>query len=857
MGSAALLARHLGIAALLALAAAPLAADEARDALPFYPPDADFDPDVPRPQDLIGHPLGHRIARNDMLNAYLARLGEVSERVHAEVIAHSHEGRPVMMLTITTPQNHRNLEQIRRRHLQGISGGDADADAPLVLWLNYGVHGAEVSSTDAILPVAYHLAAARGGEIERMLDNTVIILIGSFNPDGSNRQSSWNHIHGARVPVSDPRHRLHRTFWPGGRTNHYWFDLNRQWLLQQHPEPQGWVRQFHRWRPHILADYHEMGSPDSTYYFHPGVPGRTYQGIPARSMELLEELASHPRRFMDAEARLYFHEERFDNFYIGKGSTYPHMHGSIGILFEQAHTDGFKDSPYGILSLRDNIRTHYRTSLDVISGGLDMRAKLLAWHRQFAADAARDARADPVKAHIFQAPGDPALLHHALELLQRHRIEVRTTARAHRVAGREFAAGALIVRTGQPQYRLIKALFEAPTEFQSKIFYDVSAWTMPLAFGLDHAALRSVPGSLVGAVAPPAALAPAPMPGAAQVAYIFPWRHYYAPRALGRLLDAGIRPRVATKPVRISHLGRTIDLGRGAIMVPVGWQGGDADRRARLRAVLQDIARKDGITIYHMDSSWTSQTPGMDAGSGSFAAVRAPRVLLAVGDGINAYDAGEVWHLLDYRMQMATAMVDLDRISARTLAGYSHLVLPGGNYGRLGKRARDDIDQWIRGGGTLVGIRQGASFAHRALMGGKSAPGEGGMGRIPYGDKEQREGEQIIGGAIMAGDLDISHPIGYGYASTRLASHRNTRISFAPTGNPFAAVVRIADEPLLAGYASAENRRALAGRTMLMAERHGRGSIILFADNPNFRGWFYGTNKLFMNSLYFSTLFDN
>jgi hypothetical protein len=294
----------------------------ARDT-PFYSDSVSFDQTIPRPEEIIGHPLGHRIARNDLLVRYMETLAEISPRVSSEVIAYTHERRPIIGLTITSPENHNRIDEIRAAHValsDPNSSQELQDDMPVVTWLNYGVHGAEVSSTDSSMAVAYHLAAAQGSEIEASLEQSVIILIAVFNPDGNSRMSAWNHMHGATVPVTDPNHLLHNTFWPGGRTNHYWFDLNRQWLILQHPEPQGWVAKFHEWKPNITVDYHEMGA-NSTYYFHPGAPDRTFPLIPKESMELLDRVSDRPRSWLDSEQRLYFNEEGYDNYYIGKGST--------------------------------------------------------------------------------------------------------------------------------------------------------------------------------------------------------------------------------------------------------------------------------------------------------------------------------------------------------------------------------------------------------------------------------------------------------------------------------------------------------------------------------------------------------
>ncbi len=838
-----------------------LNAQQVERATPFYADNISYDPDIPRPESIIGHPLGHRIARNDLLVRYMRTIAELSPRVTVEDIAYTHEGRPILGLTITSPENHMRIDEIRDAHI-ALSDPDSEQevseDMPVITWLNYGVHGAEVSSTDSSMAVVYHLAAAQGSDIEETLENSVIILIAVFNPDGNSRMSAWNHMNGGYVPVSDPEHRLHNTFWPGGRTNHYWFDLNRQWLIIQHPEPRGWVAKFHEWRPNITVDYHEMGSA-STYYFHPGAPERTFPYIPARSMELLDQVSDRPRSWLDSEQRLYFHEEGFDNYYIGKGSTYPHMHASMGMLFEQASSVGLIDTPHGVLSFQDNIRTQYRTSLEMIRAGLEMKVELLQYQRDFSRQTAEMATEDDIKAYVFSSPGDDARAYHAIDILNRHQIEVKRLAEDIEIDGILYpAADSYVVETGQAQYRMIKALFELITEFEDETFYDVSAWTLPLAFDFDFSALsaRDIRGDVVGETFD-AEFPVASEPARASYAYLFDWSNYYAPRALYRLLEAGLLPKVATQPITISSNGTTVDLPAGAILVPLGWQGGDLSDD-EIHTLMGQIAEEDGIEVHAVDSGHTPQA-GMDLGSRNFASIPLPKVLLLVGEGIASYDAGEVWHQLDARMGIPVHMVNKRDLSGLDLHNYTHVVLVGGNHNDL-ESQKDEIDDWIRGGGTLVGIRQGASWAYDNVLYENSMDNSSGddseSERFDYADKDDIEAQDIIGGAIFAGDLDTTHPIGFGISNRSIASQRNTLIAFDPPENPWATLVEIPENALLSGFASAENQEELAGKAMAIAERHGRGSVILFADNPNFRAYFFGTNKLFTNSLFFSLAFN-
>ena len=358
-----------GLAVLLTLAT-PSVSTADPDA-PFYlPTGITYDTSVPTPRSVLGFVVGEWHVRHDQLATYMRVVAETSDRVKIEVTGRTHEQRPLLMLTISSAENLARLEEIRQAHLV-LSDPAAPApdtsDMPVVINLGYSVHGNEASGSNAALLVAYYLAAATGGEIERLLDNAIILLDPSLNPDGLARFAQWANMHRGRVLMADPNHREHREGWPNGRTNHYWFDLNRDWLLAQHPESHARLEQFHRWRPNVLIDVHEMGS-SSTYFFQPGVPNRKNPLTPETNVRLTEEIAGFHAEALDSLGSLYYSEETFDDFYYGKGSTYPDAHGSVGILFEQASIRGhLRSTSDGDLSFPFAIRNQLTTTLSTLS----------------------------------------------------------------------------------------------------------------------------------------------------------------------------------------------------------------------------------------------------------------------------------------------------------------------------------------------------------------------------------------------------------------------------------------------------------------------------------------------------------
>lgn len=850
---------------LLLLALAPIA--RAEPISWFTPAGVSYDPAIPTPEQVLGHGLGDKPVRHDMLVQYLRQVAELSDRLTVETAGYSHEGRPILFLVATSPANRARIEEIRAAHLalsDPSSGAEPAPDMPVVTWLNYGVHGAEASGMDAALPAVYHLAAARGPEIERQLAESVILITAVFNPDGHSRRVNHVYTWLSEARVTDPAHAAHN-LWIEARTNHYWFDLNRQWLFQTQPEPRAWMAKWHHWKPNVTVDYHEMGS-NSTYYFHPGVPTRKHPLIPDRSRELLSRMADFHAAFMDSEARLYYNEEGFDNYFVGKGSTYPHVNGSVGILFEAgAARGGAIETPNGIRTLADNIRTHFRTSLTSIEGARSLRGDLLDYRKRFFDEAMAAARADSRRAFVFTSP-DRARLRAFVSLLAANDVRVHELAEDVRAGGRLYPAGAsIVVPMEQPQYTLIRAMFDRVREFEEAVFYDVSGWTLPLAFGLDHSALsgRAYGPALLGAPASAETVA-APVPDRAPYGYVFEWHDFNAPRALYRLLAAGIRARVAISPFSALTTKGEIAFDRGTIFVPLAERAGDPERAHDL---VRSVAEREGIEVHAVLSG---RTPGVgsDFGAGqAFRTLRLPKPLLVFDGGIARYDAGEAWHLLDHRMNIPVTLVEKDRLAGVDLTRYTHIILPGGR-AAFDDRTVERLGRWIREqGGTLVAMRENAAFAQTALLqGGKTkkkdkdgsaAADKDEATRHDYAEMQLRDAEDVIGGAIFASDLDITHPLAFGHERRALASHRNTTLRLEAPDNPYATVARyVAEEPVLSGYASERRQTEIAGSPMLIAERSGRGSVILFADNPNFRAIFLGTQKLFMNSLFFSDSFS-
>ncbi|MCU0391083.1 MAG: M14 family metallopeptidase, partial [Thermoflexibacter sp.] len=683
--------------------------------LSYYLPDSvTYNPAIPTPESVIGHKVGQWHITHDKLVYYMRELAKSSDRIKIEQTGKSHEDRPQILLTITSAKNHANLEQIRQQHLE-LSNPSKSAsliidNMPVVVWQGYSIHGNEPSGVNAALLHAYYLAAAQGKSIDDLLDNTVILLDPAFNPDGINRFAHWANMHKSKHLVTDPQSREFNEVWPGGRFNHYWFDLNRDWLPAQHPESQNRLKKFHEWRPNILTDHHEMGS-NSTFFFQPGVPARTNPLTPAKNQELTGKIGKFHATFLDRIGSLYYSKEGFDDFYYGKGSTYPDIHGAVGILFEQGSSRGHaQETINGILTFPFTIRNQFTTSLSTLEAAKNLRKELLNFQRESFQTALQQANASPIKGYIVGDKNDKAKTYHFLELLERHQIEVYELKGKINVDNQEFESGsAFIIPTNQTQYRLITTIFQKETKFKDSLFYDVSAWTMPLAFNLPYGEIKSLNSTILGSKVSKANFPTGEVVGGkSEYAYLLEWDEYYAPKLAYEVLASGLIAKVATDPFEIITANGAMKFDYGTIMIPTKNQVKSPEEIYQL---IDKQAKINGLKVYAVKTGQVID--GIDLGSNSFSALEKPRVAMIVGAGVAPSDAGEIWHLADQRFGMPISQIDVNNFNGANLDKYNTLLMVSGSYNSINK---DKVKAWVQNGGTLVLFENAIQWGANGLV---------------------------------------------------------------------------------------------------------------------------------------------
>ena len=825
---------------------------------------------IPTPEEVTGVRVGERHWYHYEIVNYLNALAEASPRMVAlGEHARSYGGRPLVSYALSTPENLARLDEIKRAR-SAIINPEADVNLntqPAVLHMMYSIHGNEPSGANATPLVAYYLNAALDDALLAQLEDVVIIFNPMLNPDGLDRFAYWSNAHRGVNPSFDSNDREHVQSVPNGRTNYYWFDLNRDWLPHQHPESRGRLALFHEWKPNVQLDFHEQGS-NSNFFFMPGKPERTNPLTPKINQLLTAKIGEYHAAAFDAEGVRFFTEEGYDDFFMGKGSTYPDLFGTVGILFEQPSSRGAGQSTLnGKLTFPFSISNQFRASLSSLKATAELKDELLDYQRNFYAKQKRS------RGHyLASAEGDSTRLQEFVRILKGHQIEVETLANDVTAEGQVFKAGqAIAIPLDQPQATYLETLWRAQLEFEENVFYDVSTWTLPWAFNLSHTR-EPVRNAKTKALAPSEAgqtLALAQSP----IGYLIDWRDANSPALLYDLLEAGANVRVAKAPfTALTTNEGAVNFGYGTLFVAPELE--EPIPEAALSRLSEAVSK--GLGVYPAASSYTPE--GIDLGSRDFDVLSLPNVVLVTGPGTSAYGTGEIWHLLDRRVDMPITMVDSHNLKRVELDRYTHVIMTtplraAGATAQLDAFVKNGGVLWLQGASTVAwaageGLteatwretpaqRQTAELK-RARNNKASPEAQGALlpERKPFSTASDEYAFTLVRGAILQGNLDTSHPLGYGYTSSELAVFRTTNRFMNPSSNAYSSPVVYTDSPLLSGYMSEENRTLVANSAGLVVDERGQGAVVLSLDSPTFRAFWWGTQRLLVNGIFFGDLLE-
>ena len=800
-----------------------------------------FNSGIQSPEEFLGHAIGERHTRHDLIVAYMAYLAENSERASYMEYGKTHEGRKLVILTVTSPENLNNLDALKEQHLEYTDPTKTPTDyngLPVFVNLGYNVHGNEPSGGEAAILMAYTLAASNHPEILNYLNNGVIFIDPTINPDGRDRHTQWANMYQGNPLVADPQDAEHNEYWPRGRTNHYWFDLNRDWLLGIHPESRGKLTWYHQWYPNVVTDFHEMGT-QSTYFFEPMKANGSLDPImPKENYEDLNNLfGDYFAEALDSIGSFYFTKEVFDGTYPGYGSSYPDLQGGLALLFEQASSRGHKQTTaFGEITFPFTIRNQYVSSIATIKAAVENKGTLRKYQQNFFKSALTNASRSKIRGYTFENKFDDNRTKAFLDKLLLHKIDVYKSEDKYTVP------------TRQPQYRMVQSVFETYEKFRDSVYYDASAWSLANFYNIAY---KSTSSANLGekltdldGLANPMALQKT------NYAYVVDYDDYNAVAALNHMQEKGLVVSSSFKPFTAKTTAGDKKFNYGALVVPVSLQKKDSNEVFNIIKEAQDSY---DVPIYAVNSGYSIQ--GIDLGSRYVQPITKPKAAMIIGDGVRSYEAGEVWHLLDTRVGMPITKIPMRNFDRANLDKYNTLVMVSGNY-KFSKKTLDKIKNWTSKGNTLITIGSATKWAiEKKLVKEKLTDAEkdttATMVRRPYVDAPENLGKERVGGVIFKVDLDVTHPLAFGYHDTSIPIYKNNTVWLAPSKNEYATVAKYATDPLIDGFITKKNMEEnLKPSASLVVSKVGAGRAVLFADNPNFRGSWYGTNRLFLNALF-------
>jgi len=862
-----------------------------------YWPNADYDPSVPTIESVLGHGPGERITWHAEAVRYFEALASSDpDRVSVHRYAESWEGRDLIYVVIASPENMRRIDDIKRdmqslRNAATTSRSDADRiiqSGPAVTWLSYGVHGDEISSTDASMLTAYHLLASRGdSRVPDILRESVVVIDPMQNPDGRDRFIHGFEMAEGLAPDADRLSAEHDQPWPGGRYNHYLFDMNRDWFTLNQPESAGRVAVLQEWFPVVYVDLHEMGG-DRTYYFAPGADPINPHVTPTQAKN--EELFGKTNaKWFDEFGIDYFSRDVYDNFYSGYGSSWPQYFGSIAMTYEQAGVEGLTLRQYNgnELGYRYAVRNHFITSLGSAETVATNRQKFLQDFYDYQLSAIAEGKSDDIRTYIIPQQADQAGANKLAGLLVQQGVSVGVADASFKACGENYAAGSYIIDMAQPAKRLVRTLLDTNVAMDSSFvgeqeerraigleskIYDVTAWSLPLQMNVRAETCNRLPKVGTSAAGPDLVHAPKLPASDAKVAYLVPWGEATAIRFLSHALQDG----VSVKSIDAAFTLHGRRYPAGTLIVDI------ADNAADVHQAVRDLALRSGATIVAVDDSWVTDGPNL--GSNQVVTHNRPNVAIAWDKPTRPTSAGQARFVIERQFDYPVTAIRSSRIVKADLSSYEVLILPEArDYGSvLGEAGADNLRDWVRKGGVLIALGSANRFLadpefdllsvrrENAVIeeGDEDSDSDGGDDEDPESTVAGRNLSSLsdyeksitpesklpdsLAGALLRADVVPEHWLAAGVTPSLNVLARGDDIYTPIRLDSGVNVARFAsaDDLLTSGYIWEENRKQLAFKPFVVSQPLGRGFVIGFTQDPTVRAYLDGLNVIFMNAIF-------
>ena len=791
------------------------------------------------PSEFLGYDIGTQFSRHHRVVEYFQYVAaQYPGQVQLKQYGSTYEGRPLYLATVTSASNMSQIGSIRAAHLSQTESTQ-NSSSTGVVWLSFNVHGNEASSTEASMQTIFELLTKH----QDYLDNTVVLIDPCVNPDGRDRYANWFNQQTGSPYDSDPGSIEHSEPWPGGRPNHYLFDLNRDWTWASQIETQYRLKVYHQWLPHVHVDFHEQGI-NEPYYFAPAAEP-FHEIITDWQREFQTQIGKNNAKYFDQNGWLYFTRERFDLLYPAYGDTYPTYLGAIGMTYEQA---GHGMGGLGVindegkeLTLVDRVKHHTVTGLSTVEMTSKNADRLNKEFKSFF-----DNKEIDVKSYVLRGNKDKKQA--LMDLLDKHQIKYGQVQQGSasgydynnmKNAQWQLSSNDLVVPATQAKGKMIKVLFEANAKLSDSLTYDITAWSLPYAYGLNAlASQKSVNFN------PVAVDKPSNSANSTAVGYLVEWNSLSDAKFLADLLRQKVKVRFTEKPM--STAGKSFN--RGTLIITRG----DNDHLSNFDQLVTDVANLHSRQLTVATSGFS--TSGPDFGSPDIKLVNPPKVAMLAGNGTSSLSYGALWHFFDQQLKYPVTRIDTNDFSSTDLSKFSTLIIPEGYYGRqLNERNMEMLNDWLSKGGNMIVIGRAAqSFEGRDGFGLKykeNKPDESDP-ILPYDKRERESAKNLITGAIFKIKLDNSHPLAFGYDEDYFSLKLDSMsYDYLQTGYNVGYLTENTQKA--SGFAGSKALKSMSKTLVFGEESHGRGSVIYMIDNPLFRSFWENGKLLLSNAIFF------
>jgi Zinc carboxypeptidase len=814
------------------------------------------------PTEFLGYELGDRFTPHYRMIEYFKHVDDATPNIQVQQYGETYEHRPLIYAIIASPDNFKNLEQIRLDNLRraGITQGTPSTKVAIV-WLSYNVHGNEANSMEASMKTIYELANLSNTKSKEWLKNTIVIIDPCINPDGRDRYANFYNQYGNSPANADPQAREHAEPWPRGRANHYLFDLNRDWAWETQIESQARIKIYNQWMPHVHVDYHEQGY-NSPYYFAPAA--EPYHEVVSNwQREFQATIGKNNAKYFDEQGWLYFTKERFDLYYPSYGDTYPTYSGAIGMTYEKGGIGAgltvttHEGDP---LTLKDRLTHHFTTGMSTIEVSSMNASRLVDEFEKYFKENSNPPTTS-YKTYVIKADNNPDKLNKLTSWLSTHAIQFGHASVAKASRGFDFQTQTInnfnltsediVISVHQPKGRFVTTLFEPITKLTDSLTYDITAWNLIYSYDLKAFALNE---KIVVAKPYQSKTISQDAISAKPYAYLFTYQSVNDVEFLAALIKKGVKVRKAMKT--FTSEGKNFE--RGTLIITRRNNEGIID----FDIVVQNIAKNLGRKIHATSTGYSEK--GADFGSSEMNYIKAPKVALLGGDQTSSLDHGQVWHFFEQQIHYPISIIGTDYFKNVDLWKYDVFIVPDGSYKLLDESTLSMIDRWISDGGRLIAIAGGnSSFADKKGFALKEFATEDAKskaekeakeqkekeGPVKYGDAERKELSNSIFGAIYKISLDKTHPLAFGLGDFYY-SLRTNELHYSYLDKGWNVGIMNGKQKPLIGFAGNKINKQLENTLVFGVEDKGKGHVIYLVDNPLFRSFWESGKIIFSNAVF-------